>query len=103
MLESELARIRGIDDSAFGTLRKQRERQLTKEEGHAMSKSVQAVIPLLKTKGITIHTPIGKGGQAFVFYAPLQRDEESGRSQQFKDRKLWRRSGDQIIVSRVIR
>ena len=75
MLENELERIRGIPDSAFGTLRK--ERKLTKEDGLAMSKSVKAVIPLLKTKGITIHRPLGKGGEAYVFYGVLQRAEES--------------------------
>ena len=77
MLENELERIRAIPDSAFGTLRKQKERKLTKEDGLTMSKSVKAVIPLLKTKGITIHRPLGKGGEAYVFYGVLQRDGES--------------------------
>ena len=81
MLESDLARIRGIDGSAFGTLRKDRERQLTKEARL---------------------TPIEKGGQAFVFYAA----EEMKRVVEVNSSKmaaLLRRSGDQIFVSRVIR
>ena len=76
MLENELERIRGIPDSAFGTLRKERYRELTKDDSLSMSKSVRAVIPLLKTNGITLHQFIGKGGEAYVFYAELKRGEE---------------------------
>ena len=76
MLEKELERIREIPDSAFGTLRKERYRELTKDDSLSMSKSVRAVIPLLKTNGITLHQFIGKGGEAYVFHAELKRGEE---------------------------
>ena len=42
-----------------------------------MSKSVKAVIPLLKTRGITLHRSIGRGGQAYVFKATYRRDQVS--------------------------
>ena len=77
VLERELSRFRQIGVSVFGTQHKQREWKRTEEKRRLISKSVNAVLPLLKAKGISLHNSIGKGGEAYIFKATYLRDQVS--------------------------
>ena len=77
MLESELARIRGIGESVFGDHHKPRNRVQTKEQRLSTSKIMKEVVPLLKADNITLGKSLGRGGQAYVFYAKYQSDNMS--------------------------
>ena len=77
VLEKELSRFRQIGVSVFGTQHQQREWKRTEEKRRSISKSVNAVLPLLKAKGISLHNSIGKGGEAYIFKATYLRDQVS--------------------------
>ena len=107
VLEEELSRIRQIDVSVFENPHKLRKRKRTEEVRRSMSKSVKAVIPLLKVEGITLHKTIGKGGQAYVFYATHQSDvfiqmavkvSLSGKFDFSRELKIMRRLKDRNVI-----
>ena len=77
MLESELARMRGIGESVFGTQPKPYNRERTKDGQLSISEAVKTNLPLLKEKGITLHNCLGRGGEAFVFRGDYRTNTES--------------------------
>ena len=77
MLESELARIRGIGESVFGTQKKPCDRERTKEGQLSITEAVKTNLPQLKEKGISLHKCLGRGGEAFVFRAHYRTHTES--------------------------
>ena len=77
ILESELARMRGIGESVFGTQPKPYNRERTKDGQLSISEAVKTNLPQLKEKGITLHECLGRGGEAFVFRGDYRTNTES--------------------------